>query len=311
MTDRTTQTDAARADGPALAALLLGAVLVGASPIFVRLSELGPMATAFYRPFLALPVLMIWMTADRRHNPETRKPAGRGDYFRLLLAGAFFSGDLAFWHLSIMNTSVANATLFANFAPIFVTLGAWLLFSHKVTRQYLMGMALALAGAATLAGESFALAPENLLGDFFGLVTAMFLASYILADIAAARRVFHRDHHGLEFGRHRRGTAAGRASGRRGDDRGHLLRLDDPGRAGAAQPRRRPGNDRLCAGPSAAGLFLYRPAAGTGRRRPAGLDHPGGSGNPWQAAGGRDHTVGHRVGAQGKPVMSDHSSIGP
>ncbi len=181
MTDRTTQNNAARADGLALAALLLGAVLVGASPIFVRLSELGPMATAFYRPFLALPVLMIWMAADRRHNPETRRPAKRGDYFRLLLAGAFFSGDLAFWHLSIMNTSVANATLFANFAPIFVTLGAWLLFAHKVTRQYLAGMALALTGAAVLAGESFVLAPENLLGDFFGLVTAMFLASYILA----------------------------------------------------------------------------------------------------------------------------------
>ena len=181
MADRTTQTDAAQADGPALAALLLGAVLVGASPIFVRLSELGPMATAFYRPFLAIPVLMLWMVADRQRNPETRRPAARGDYLRLLLAGAFFAGDLAFWHLSIMNTSVANATLFANFAPIFVTLGAWLLFSHRVTRQYLVGMALALAGAATLAGESFAMAPANLLGDFFGLVTAMFLASYILA----------------------------------------------------------------------------------------------------------------------------------
>jgi drug/metabolite transporter (DMT)-like permease len=181
MTDRTTQNDAARADGLALAALLLGAVLVGASPIFVRLSELGPMATAFYRPFLAIPVLTIWMAVDRRQNPATRRPSGRGDYFRLLLAGALFSGDLAFWHLSIMNTSVANATLFANFAPIFVTLGAWLLYSHKVTRQYLMGMALALAGAAVLAGESFAITPDNLLGDFFGLVTAMFLASYILA----------------------------------------------------------------------------------------------------------------------------------
>ena len=181
MANRTTQTEAARADGPALIALLIGAVLIGASPIFVRLSELGPMATAFYRPFLAVPVLMLWMVTDQKKNPEARRPTGRGDYFRLLLAGAFFSGDLAFWHLSIMNTSVANATLFANFAPIFVTLGAWLLYSHKVTRQYLMGMALALAGALTLAGGSFAMAPENLLGDFYGLVTALFLASYILA----------------------------------------------------------------------------------------------------------------------------------
>lgn len=181
MAERTTSAEALSADRGALAALVLGAVLVGASPIFVRLSELGPMATAFYRPFLAVPVLVLWMAADRRNDPATRRPASRGDYLRLLLAGAFFAGDLAFWHLSILHTSVANATLFANFAPIFVTLAAWLLFRHRVTRLYLLGMALALAGAATLAGGSLADEPGNLLGDFFGVVTAMFLASYILA----------------------------------------------------------------------------------------------------------------------------------
>lgn len=181
MAERTTSAEAAGADRAALAALILGAVLIGASPIFVRLSELGPMATAFYRPFLAVPVLALWMAADRRHDPATRKPASSGDYLRLLLAGAFFAGDLAFWHLSILHTSVANATLFANFAPIFVTLAAWLLFRHRVTRLYLTGMALALTGAALLAGGSLADEPGNLLGDFFGVVTAMFLAGYILA----------------------------------------------------------------------------------------------------------------------------------
>ncbi|UCH74008.1 MAG: DMT family transporter [Rhodospirillales bacterium] len=169
------------ADRGALFALLLGAVLVGASPIFVRLSELGPMATAFYRPFLAVPALAVWMAVDRRSDPATRRPASRADYLRLLIAGAFFAGDLAFWHLSILHTSIANATLFANAAPIFVTLGAWLLFAHRVTRLYLSGMALALAGAVLLAGGSLAIAPENLLGDMFGIITAMFLASYILA----------------------------------------------------------------------------------------------------------------------------------
>jgi drug/metabolite transporter (DMT)-like permease len=171
----------ARSDGPALIALFLGAILVGASPIFVRVSELGPMATAFYRPFLALPVLMLWMSADQRSNPAAAGPRIPSDYFRLLLAGAFFAGDLAFWHLSILNTSVANATLFANFAPVFVTLGAWLLFSHKVTHRFLVGMVLALVGAIILAAENFAFNPEHFIGDVFGLVTAMFLASYILS----------------------------------------------------------------------------------------------------------------------------------
>jgi len=169
------------AERGALIALLLGAVLVGASPIFVRMSELGPLATAFYRPFLAIPALALWMAADRRANPATRRPASRRDCLGLLLTGALFAGDLAFWHLSILHTSVANATLFANSAPIFVTIGAWLLFSHRVTRLYVSGMVLALAGAAVLAGGSFAVEPGNLLGDFFGVVTAVFLAGYILA----------------------------------------------------------------------------------------------------------------------------------
>lgn len=50
----------------------------------------------------------------------------------MLLAGAFFPADLAVWHWSIIYTSVANATLLANFAPIFVTLGAWALFASGV-----------------------------------------------------------------------------------------------------------------------------------------------------------------------------------
>ncbi len=172
----------ARPDRPALIALLAGAVLIGSSPIFVRLSELGPMATAFYRPFLAVPVLALWMALDRRRGEAVSpRPAGAGDYLRLLLAGAFFAGDLAFWHLSILNTSVANATLFANFAPIFVTLGGWMLFRHRVTRLYLAGMALSIAGAAVLAGGSLAREPANLVGDGYGIITAMFLACYILA----------------------------------------------------------------------------------------------------------------------------------
>lgn len=181
MQDHLLSAAAVRTDRLALAALLLGAVLIGASPVLVRLSELGPMATAFYRPFLAIPALALWMAAEQRGASAVRRPAGWVDHSRLLLAGAFFAGDLAFWHLSILHTSVANATLFANFAPILVTIGAWLLLGHRVTRLYLAGMALSLLGAAVLAGGSLIMAPENLLGDLFGVVTAGFLASYILS----------------------------------------------------------------------------------------------------------------------------------
>jgi drug/metabolite transporter (DMT)-like permease len=164
----------------AFAALLVGAVAVGASAIFFRLNELEPIPSAFYRPFLAIPAVWLWLrlrpAMGGRQRPETAR-----ELFRLLLAGAFFAGDLAFWHLSLDYTSVANATLFANAAPIFVVLGGWMVFGQRVTAMFLSGMAIATAGAACLAAGSFALSPQNLLGDGFGVLTAAFLASYLIA----------------------------------------------------------------------------------------------------------------------------------
>jgi len=164
----------------ALAALFAGAVAVGASPIFVRVSELGPLATAFYRPLLAVPVLWLWMRLASG-GPSRRGPATLKEYCQLLGAGALFSGDLAFWHLSILHTTVANATLFANAAPLFVTLGAWLLWRERPTRIFLFGMVLAIVGAACLSASSIQVSPENLVGDAYGVVTALFLSAYLLA----------------------------------------------------------------------------------------------------------------------------------
>jgi len=89
----------------------------------VRLSELGPTATGFYRVFLALPVLWLWTVLARRYAPAgvgtdtaDDRPLGRRDYGLMALAGVFFAGGLGFWHWSLQFTSVANSTLLANFA---------------------------------------------------------------------------------------------------------------------------------------------------------------------------------------------------
>lgn len=166
----------------ALVTLLLGTFCIAFSPIFVRLSEVGPTATAFYRMLFALPVLVAWTgLAGRRSGPEQRRPSGIGQYARLMAAGLFFAGDLAVWHWSIQFTSVANATVFVNFAPIFVTLGAWFLFGSRVTRTFLLGLVIALTGVVALMSESLTLKPENLWGNILAVVAALFYASYLLA----------------------------------------------------------------------------------------------------------------------------------
>jgi len=162
---------------PALGALLLGAACIALSPIFVRLSEAGPTATAFWRVALAVPVL--WLLIFFRNRSVSVSFSGKK--FLLLAAGIAFAGDLAFWHTSIKLTSVANSTLLANLASIFVTLAAWIFLRERPTGVFLAGLAAALAGVAMLVKTSLEFSPTGYLGDALGLVTAMFYAAYILA----------------------------------------------------------------------------------------------------------------------------------
>ncbi len=167
----------------AFAALLLGAAAIALSPIFVRLSDTGPSASAFWRVALAAAPLWLWMRLSPRAEDTRRLP-----WKPLLIAGLCFAGDLAAWHVSILYTSVANSTLEANFAPIFVTLGAWLLFRQRVSRLFLIALAVTLGGAVLLIGPNFALGGRALLGDALGVLTAVFYAGYMLAIKAASER---------------------------------------------------------------------------------------------------------------------------
>lgn len=112
-----------------------------------------------------------------------RPPTGRysGKWPLLLAAGFAFAGDLGFWHASVTLTSVANSTLLANLASIFVTLAAWIFLQQRPTRLFLAGLGAALAGVMLLVHTSLAFSSTGLVGDALGVVTAMFYAGYILA----------------------------------------------------------------------------------------------------------------------------------
>jgi drug/metabolite transporter (DMT)-like permease len=150
------------------------------SPIFVRLSELPPTATAFYRVLLAVPLFAAWAALERPGTQPRSLRSDRRTAIWLLMAGLFFAGDLAVWHWSLAFTSVANSTLLANLAPVFVTAAAWLLFGERISGVFLLGLLLALSGAAILVGASFSFGSEHLLGDALAFATAIFYAGYLI-----------------------------------------------------------------------------------------------------------------------------------
>ncbi|QIF06095.1 DMT family transporter [Roseimicrobium sp. ORNL1] len=168
-----------------LLALIAGAIGIGFAPIFVRFSEVGPSATAFWRIALALPMMGLW-AATSSAGRFTR--LGAKDWSVLALVGACFAADLAIWHWSIKYTTVANATLEANLASIFVVLMGWLFFGTKVSRKFLGAMVVALAGTALLVGKNAYITPDTLKGDALGVLSGVFYAGYILSVKAARDR---------------------------------------------------------------------------------------------------------------------------
>lgn len=166
--------------GPALAALMAGACAIALAPIFVRFADVGSAATGFYRMFFAAVVLAPWLVGDRRRA----RSAGRmtaAQWTLMVVAGACFGADVLFFHAASRMTSVANATLFLNFAPIFVVIGARVLFGEPVRAALAAGLGMAILGAGLLMSHSVTLSLERLHGDAFGLIAAVFYAGYLLA----------------------------------------------------------------------------------------------------------------------------------
>ena len=172
-----------------LGSLVFGAFFAGASTLFVRLSELGPIASGFQRAFLAIPILWLWVTYERYKKPSIVILLAQKDLLLVTLAGIFFAGDLFFWHLSIVNTTVANATLLATLSPIFVTLGMFLFFREVPSIVFVFGVFIALIGAGTLIGNSVWFHKDQMLGNIYGLVTGVFFAAYLITVSTVRERL--------------------------------------------------------------------------------------------------------------------------
>jgi drug/metabolite transporter (DMT)-like permease len=187
MTDAATPSPKAESAFAApFAALLLGALAMGISPVFVRIADVGPLASAFWRVFAALPLLWLWAALEARGRQELVLSVFRLDR-AIVVTALTFSVDLLFWHLAILKTSVANATFLATMAPVWVILLSGLTIGEHVRRSEIYGLGLCLLGAGALIGVSYSARPDHVAGDLLALATSFFFGLYFLA-VRVARR---------------------------------------------------------------------------------------------------------------------------
>lgn len=161
----------------AFPALITGSASLAFGPLLVRLADVGPISSAFWRMSLAVLPLLLLTRLARQSLPPMRLAT----LAPLALAGLFFAADLASWHGGIGRTTLANATLFGNVASFFFAIYGFILVRRWPGRWATAALLLAAAGTALLLGQSAQLSPRHLLGDLLCVLAGLFYTGYLIA----------------------------------------------------------------------------------------------------------------------------------
>ena len=157
-------------------ALGAGILALSFSAMFVRWAEAPGPVTAFYRMFFSIFLLFPLFAPRIKKSPNLKKTA----ILFPLLAGAFTACDLGLWTTALSYTTISNATLLGNTSPLWVALGAWLVFRQNLPGKFWFGLILALSGATLILGTDFILHPRFGVGDVMAIFTGFFYGLYFL-----------------------------------------------------------------------------------------------------------------------------------
>jgi drug/metabolite transporter (DMT)-like permease len=163
---------------------VLGVVFISFSAIFVRLADVSPITSAFFRCLYAVPflVLLWWIVRDRDHR-------GKLSRWLALSSGLLLALDLSFWHYSIALIGAGLATVLGNTQVVFVGLGAWFLHRERPNRLALVIIPIIFAGVALISGlgRADAYGEHPIGGTVFGILTGISYAIYLLIFRSANR----------------------------------------------------------------------------------------------------------------------------
>ena len=168
--------------------LFIGAALISLSPVWVKLVEVSPTTSGFYRVLIGGIALAVYLLFSRK-----RLALSRSAWQMLLLASAFFALDLWFWHRSINYIGPGLSTLLANFQVFIMTAAGIIVLREMPRPMQLLAIPLALFGLALIVGLDWGSLPADYrLGVVFGLLTACSYAGYLLSLRRARQHSMHR-----------------------------------------------------------------------------------------------------------------------
>ncbi len=166
-------------------ALACGIIGLGFSAIFVRWANAPGPVTGFYRMAIAAAVMAIPFGMQLRKQP----PAPRFYFAMAALGGIFFAGDIALWNTSVLVSSATTTTFLGNTSPLWVALGALILFKQKLGRVFWIGLLVTMIGAVAMVGSDFLLHPMLGFGDLLAMLAGVCYGAFFLAAQRARDRL--------------------------------------------------------------------------------------------------------------------------
>jgi len=184
-------------EATAIALLLLGAVCISFSPVFVKIAHVSPSTSAFYRMAFGglglVAAALLHKGFGRGVDGKTQGPAqesgvaGLAAWFGLaalpLAAGCAlaFALDLAFWHAAIHIVGPGLATILANSQVVLLAAYGVLVLGECGVARLVVSLLFAAVGIGLLFGPDWAAAPEaSLTGLLYGLSAAVCYAVFLV-----------------------------------------------------------------------------------------------------------------------------------
>ena len=157
--------------------MLIAAIIISTSSSWVKIAQVSPSVSGFYRMFFG-GVLLLMICAVKRFD------LWRGfRYFTWLFsASVFFALDLYFWHRSIFYVGPGLATVLGNFQVFFMVLAGYLFFREKIGLNFIIGLMITLTGLFLLVGINWQqLTADYQTGVVYGILTAVAYTGFMLS----------------------------------------------------------------------------------------------------------------------------------
>lgn len=161
--------------------LLSGLMLIGLSPILIKLADAPGIITTFYRMAIGGIALTPFFLISILKN-KTKLP--KKGILLACLGGLLLGIDMALWTTGIVASNATLPTLVGNLAPLWVGIGAFFLFKEKQNLGFWGGVFISIIGIGLLVAKDLFQPGATLHGIVLGLLAGIFYAGYQLSTQA-------------------------------------------------------------------------------------------------------------------------------